>query len=143
MADSGEDEAAVPLRKFGKWERVRFLRVLAETGSIAAAVAAARVSERAVERARRRNGDFARRCEAEFETHCRRLEERLIGAALGHCPQGDPFNPVMALKVLQLRVHRPAAGEGARANEAVATQAAVDAALQRRLDALDVSRGQA
>jgi len=129
-------------RRFGRVEQARFLRVLAETGSAAVAAGETGVEEQAVERVRQNNAGFAQACDAVFGVHRQRLEEKLIAKALGTLPEmeGQPFDPVLALKLLQLR------GKGADARgaePAAASQEAVDAALRRRLSAMGATRGRA
>jgi len=136
-------QRSVPVTGFHKAKRARFLDVLAATCNATRAAQAAGIDPRTAWRARARDGEFARLWAAAVDDGLVRLEEALVGHALGQVAGGEnpgdertraqaaPFNPDLALKVLQLRA-RAAPGGSARAARPP-TAAEVDAALMKRL----------
>jgi len=129
-------------RRFGRGEQARFLRLLAETGSVEAAAAETGVAERAVERVRQTNAAFAAACDAVFDVHRQRLEEKLIASVLGTLPEAEQkrFNPALAMKLLQMR--GGGAGDArSTPQQRAASQEEVDAALTRKLVAIGRARG--
>lgn len=126
--------------------RAQFLDVLAVTCNMRAACAAVGKSKDSARDLRRRDGEFAILWAEAYEMGRVRLEEELIACALGQMPSGDnpgperteppeiPFNPELAIKVLQLQ----RGGRASRARTAGISprQVDVDAELLARIERL-------
>jgi hypothetical protein len=149
-----------------KTKRARFLDEFAATCNVRMAAARVGMSDRSVRALRRRDAQFAVLYDEALEDGYRRLEAELLARTLGQQPEdenpfdrdeptGDdenpspderrpvppppPFDPQMALKVLQLRNRETAArAHHLRGRVFVrATQEETDAALMKKLDALE------
>lgn len=137
-----------------KAKRAIFLGVLAETGNVTLAANATGLTARGAHALRIRDGAFAVLWEQALEASYERLENALLSCALGR-PAVDtnpgeeevaalqvpmpPFDPALAIKVLQLRRDlRP--GHKRVAAPTMKSQSEVDAALLQRLDALAAKR---
>ncbi|HEU4959877.1 MAG TPA: hypothetical protein VFT56_05670 [Sphingomonas sp.] len=152
-----------------KAKRARFLDVFATTCNVRAAAAAVGMSDRSVRALRHRDAQFAVLYDEALQDGYRRLEAELLARALGQQPEdenpfddeadavgaGDdenpgaaqrrplapppPFDPQMAIKVLQLRNAETAARSRERRGRVFvrATQEETDAALMKKLDAVE------
>lgn len=128
-------------------KRARFLDVLAATCNVAEASRAVGMSFSGAYGLRARDGEFALLWAEAFALGEERLREELIGVALAQVasannPSGDrvmadaaPFDPTLALKVLQLRAQVAPGGNAKRRK--MPSQHEVDAALLARFEALD------
>jgi hypothetical protein len=149
-----------------KTKRARFLDEFATTCNVRAAAAMVGMSDRSVRALRHRDAQFAVLYEEALQDGYRRLEAELLARALGQQPEdenpfddeaeiGDdenpvaaerrpappppPFDPQMAIKVLQLRNAEAAARSHDRRGRVFvrATQEETDAALMKKLDAVE------
>ena len=155
MAKRGGDKGYVQVRAIreSEWtvdKRARFLDVLAATCNVAEAARAVEMSPSGAYGLRARDGHYALLWAEAFALGEERLREELIGVALAQVasannPTGDrtlpdaaPFDPTLALKVLQLRAQVAPGGNAKRRK--MPSQHEVDAALLARFEALDRQR---
>ena len=131
-----------------KARRAVFLDQLAVTCNITMAAQAAGMHPHSARALKRRDGEFALLWDDAFAFGREQLEEELIACALGQVASGHnptmaerntppptpPFDPDLAIRVLQLRdgYH----GKGRRVGIGLPRQSEVDAALMKRLEAL-------
>ncbi len=153
MTRSGKARApqvrAVRAGGWTKGKRATFLRLLGETGNVTLAAKATGLSPRGAHALRQRDGGFAILWAQALEAGYERLENELLFCALGkptidHNPAADeveaaqvpevPFDPALAIKVLQLR--RGLRPPGTPVARSTMSQSEVDAALMQRLDTL-------
>ncbi|MEG3089128.1 hypothetical protein [Sphingomonas sp. PB4P5] len=146
------------VRKDGwtKAKRTIFLSTLAASCNVVAAARAAGMATWSVHKLRKRDGEFAVLWHEALEAGYERLESELLARALGQASSGDnpsrdeiavppddlaPFDLALAIQVLKLRADLGRDRRKTKARQPVAkTQAEVDAALLKRLDALAAQR---
>jgi hypothetical protein len=134
-----------------KAKRTLFLDTFAATCNLAHAVRVCGMSEHSLRALKHRDAQFAVLCEEALQDGYARLEAELLARTLGQqideenptdderVPQAPPpFDPAMALKVLQLRNAEAAARTNDRRGRVFvrATQEETDAALMKKLNAI-------
>lgn len=135
--------------------RKTFLDVLAATGRVGEAERAAGMAEGAARKLRSRDARFGRLWAEALAAAYLRLEDELLGYAMGHALAPDdpgsereepapehrrPFDPQLAMAVLKLRGKRTPVR---RRGEPPLDPAALDAALMKKLGDLAVRLGRA
>ncbi len=138
-----------------KAKRTQFLSVLAATCNATMAARAVGKAEATARDLRKRDGMFARLWQEALEVGHERLEGELVARALGLTPNaGDnpdllpdaaieavAFDPVLAMKVIELRAKGAIGGPARGGRSMRLSQAEIDHELLLRLDRLAKRRG--
>lgn len=147
-----------------KAKRTAFLEVLGASCNIRRAAAAVGMTDGTARALRRRDAEFARLWDEALADGYERLETSLVAQALGTAadapvragagpdaipsdnpsreeigtlPLDTPFDPTLAIKVLSMRTIGPAASKRRRPSGARMSDALVEAALLRKLNAIE------